>query len=400
MFAKAYAASCLEIHTLGSFQIAVDGTPVEAYRWPRRKPQLLVKLLALQPRHQLHREQLLELLWPEMDPASANNNLHKTIHMARRALEPDLPSGAASRFILTQGQQVMLRAPLKLWVDAEEFACRATEAIKAADVEASQAALALYRGDLLSEDLYEDWAAARREQLRGLRRDLLAGLARLYESRRQLPQSIACMKELLAQDSTDEESHRQLMRLYVAAGRRPQALRQYQQCVDAMRQELDIEPEPETTELYRKIESGEFERFHPGEATRKRPIESIAVLPLVNAGGDAADEYLGDAITEHVINSLSPLPGLRVMARSTVVRFKGSPVDPRFAGREMGVQAVLTGRMAQLDDHLLIGAELVDVADGAQLWGGQFNRTRDDLFHVQQDIAGEIAEQLRLWLIS
>ncbi|HEX8183144.1 MAG TPA: BTAD domain-containing putative transcriptional regulator [Blastocatellia bacterium] len=400
MIENSIASACLEIHALGSFQIKIDGEPVAENRWPRRKPQLLVKLLALQPRHQIHREQLLELLWPELDQTSATNNLHKTIYMARRALEPDLKSGAASHFIFTQGQQVMLRAPLKLWIDVEEFERRAAEAIKTNDIEAARAALSLYEGDLLGEDLYEDWAAAKREQLRGLHRDLLAWLARLYESRKQLAQSIECMKELLSHDATDEEAHRDLMRLYAITGSRHQAQRQYQLCSEAMRRELDAEPEQETVEMWRRIESGEYERACPREAERDQAIESIAVLPLVNGGGDAAVEYLSDAITESIINSLSPLPRLRVMARSIVRRYKGSEVDPQSAGREMGVQAVVTGRMAQMDNRLLIGAELVDVADGSQLWGGQFNRSIADIFQVQEEIAGEISEKLRLRLVS
>ena len=398
MIDNSYAPCCLEIHTLGSFQIAVDGVPIADNRWPRRKPQLLVKLLALQPRHQLHREQIVELLWPELDHASANNNLHKTIHMARRVLEPDLKSGSASRFIFTQGQQVTLSAPLKLWVDVEEFERRAADALRGKEIETARAALSLYGGDLLSEDLYEDWAMAKREKLRGLHRDLLAWMARLYESRKQLPQSIECLKTLLGQDDTDEEAHRHLMRLYAMTGSRHQALRQYQLCSDTIRRELDAEPEQDTVELCRRIESGEFELNFPLDVERDQPIESIAVLPLVNGCGDVAVEYLSDAITERIINSLSPLPMLRVMARSTVYRYKGRGVDPQSAGREMGVQTVLTGRMAQLDNRLLIGAELVDVADGSQLWGEQFNRNIADIFRLQEEVACEISEKLRLRL--
>ncbi|HSE98565.1 MAG TPA: hypothetical protein VLD57_09900, partial [Blastocatellia bacterium] len=86
--------STLEIHLLGPFRVAVDGKGVEEHRWQRNKPKLLIKLLAIQPHHQLHREQALEMLWPEQGPDSAINSLHKAIHMARRALEPELRSAA------------------------------------------------------------------------------------------------------------------------------------------------------------------------------------------------------------------------------------------------------------------------------------------------------------------
>ena len=93
--------SSLKIYLLGSFRVAVHGTWIEQARWQRRKPRLLIKLLALQPLYQLHREQILECLWPEADPRSAAENLHKTIHLARRALEPGLKSGAGSHFVIT-----------------------------------------------------------------------------------------------------------------------------------------------------------------------------------------------------------------------------------------------------------------------------------------------------------
>src|ERR1041384_3015598 len=107
---KNTAPTSLEVHLLGPFQVTVDGRAVEERQWQRPRPKLLVKLLALQPHHQLHREQVMEMLWPEQEPESASNNLHKAIHMARRALEPGLRSAAASHFILTQGQQIVLCA--------------------------------------------------------------------------------------------------------------------------------------------------------------------------------------------------------------------------------------------------------------------------------------------------
>ena len=128
------------------------------------------------------------------------------------------------------------------------------------------------------------------------------------------------------------------------------------------------------------------------------PIDSIAVLPFVNASGDPNAEYLSDGITESIISSLSQLPQLRVMARSTVFSYKGKDVDPRKVGQDLGVSAVLMGRLIQQGDNLTIRTELVSVADGAQLWGQQYNRKLTDLFAVQEEIAKEISEKLRLKL--
>src|SRR6266436_5332181 len=102
---RSAAPSSLELHLLGPFRLSVNGLPVEEHQWARRKSALLIKLLALQPHHQLHREQVMEFLWPDLDVEAAANNLHKTIHAARRVLEPTLMSGVDSQFITTRGHQ-------------------------------------------------------------------------------------------------------------------------------------------------------------------------------------------------------------------------------------------------------------------------------------------------------
>jgi serine/threonine protein kinase/tetratricopeptide (TPR) repeat protein len=127
-------------------------------------------------------------------------------------------------------------------------------------------------------------------------------------------------------------------------------------------------------------------------------IDSLAVLPLINASGDEDGEYLCDGITDSLIDSLSRLPGLRVMARSTVFSYKGKQVDPRKAGREMAVRAVFTGRMTHRNDTLSLGTELVNVADGSRLWGDQYNQKFSEVLALQPEIARQISEKLRLKL--
>jgi len=123
---------------------------------------------------------------------------------------------------------------------------------------------------------------------------------------------------------------------------------------------------------------------------------SLAVLPFINAGADPEAEYLSDGITDSIINNLSQLSQLRVMARSTVFRYKGSEFDPQQVGEELGVRAVLLGRVLQFKERLIIRTELVDVNGGGQLWGQQYNRELVDIFSVQEEIAREISEGLRL----
>ena len=132
--------------------------------------------------------------------------------------------------------------------------------------------------------------------------------------------------------------------------------------------------------------------------SRKPAIDSLAVLPFVNTSANPSTEYLSDGITESVINNLSQLPSLRVMARSTVFRYKGKEADAQKVGQELGVGAVLTGRLLERGDTLVVQTELMDVSKGTQLWGAQYNRRAADLLVVQEDISREISERLRLRL--
>jgi len=146
----------------------------------------------------------------------------------------------------------------------------------------------------------------------------------------------------------------------------------------------------------------------PGTSTQqtgafRRPraskvIGSLAVLPFENVSRDPENEYLSDGIAASLINNLATVPKLRVMAQSTVFRYKGREIDPQAVGRELNVRAVLTGRVMQSGGALRIGTELVDVATGSQLWGALFDRKPGDIFVIQDEISSEIAAKLRLQL--
>jgi len=137
---------------------------------------------------------------------------------------------------------------------------------------------------------------------------------------------------------------------------------------------------------------------YPRPPRPSKIIDSLAVLPFENASGDPEHEYLSDGITGSLINILATIPKLRVMAQSTVFRYRGRGIDAQGIGRELRVRAVLTGRIMQSGGSLRIGAELVDVATGSQLWGSQYDRKPGDIFVVQDEISNEISEKLRLQL--
>jgi serine/threonine protein kinase len=133
-------------------------------------------------------------------------------------------------------------------------------------------------------------------------------------------------------------------------------------------------------------------------ASRGQSINSIAVLPFANATDDPNTEYLSDGISESLIDRLSQLPQLKVIARSSAFKFKGKEIDPPEVARSLGVQALVLGRVMQRGDQLQVRAELVDARDKTQMWGEQYSRKAADLQAIQEEVARTIAEKLRLRL--
>ncbi len=128
---------------------------------------------------------------------------------------------------------------------------------------------------------------------------------------------------------------------------------------------------------------------------RARPMDSLAVLPFVNVGGDPSTEYLSDGITESIINNLSQLPQLSVRSFSAVAHFKSKESDPQASGRQLNVNTVLTGRLVRRGDQFTVSAELVDVHDNRQIWGNQYTRNVNDILATQEEISREISGKLR-----
>ena len=263
----------LEIHLLGRFEAKIDGVPVDEKRWARRSAKSLVKLLALKPCHALHREQIMDLLWTELPPEIALNNLNKAIYKARRTLEPNLVKGVRSRFILTQNKQIILNSPGTLCIDLDEFERLAACALRNNDFEAGKKALEIYRGDLLTEDIYEDWIYTRRESMRILFRKTATKTAEIHAANGDHPTSIEILKKLIAEDATDECIHRLLMRFYIETGSKYQALKQFDQCRAALLA-LGIEPEPATIKLEQSIKRGEI--LPVKKESESAPAESAA----------------------------------------------------------------------------------------------------------------------------
>jgi non-specific serine/threonine protein kinase len=158
-----------------------------------------------------------------------------------------------------------------------------------------------------------------------------------------------------------------------------------------LKRNLDSGPPLVRTELGTQVSSAHGSRLY-------QAIDSLLVLPFANASGDPEMEYLSDGITEAIMNSLAQLPKLRVLPRSTAFRYKGREADAQGVARELNVRAVLTGRVIQQSEALIVSAELMDVAYDSQVWGERYNRKLDDIFEVQAEVARQISETLRLQL--
>jgi DNA-binding SARP family transcriptional activator len=241
----------LEIGLLGGFRVAVGTRVVPAEAWPRRKPAALVKLLALAPRHRLHRERLMDALWPNLARDRAAANLRKAVHHARRVLA----TVDGAHLIVSAGELICLPVE-RVWVDVEAFLDAAARARQARDAAAYAEALDLYRGGLLPDDPYEEWTIGPREELQSEFAALLEEQAGLLEARGDLEDAVRAAQRLVAVDPVREDTHVRLMRLYALAGRRTEALRQYQALHAVMRRELGIEPGLEAQQLYEGVRAG------------------------------------------------------------------------------------------------------------------------------------------------
>jgi len=190
--------------------------------WHLRKARSLVKLLALAPGHALHREQLMELLWPELGKRAATNNLRGSLHAARRALTPDLVT--ASCYLASKEKRIALCSDVELWVDVEAFEEATRSARRSFEPSAYEAALDLYAGDLLREDRYEEWTEKRRGQLKSTYLALLVELAGIHEERSDHDSAAEALGKVVAEEPTNEEAHTGLMRVYALSGNKGKRL--------------------------------------------------------------------------------------------------------------------------------------------------------------------------------
>jgi predicted ATPase/DNA-binding SARP family transcriptional activator len=260
----------VRIRLLGGFEVTVGDRPVAAAAWRLRKAKTLVKLLALASGHRMHREEVVAVLWPDRDGASAAHNLHQALYVARRAME-----GTSSGLFTLRDDIVVLSEGEMPWLDTEVFDAACQLARQTRDPEDYRIAAELYRGDLLPEDRYEDWAEGPREAFRERWLGMLMEYAEVLSEHGEDTRVVGLMGAVTAADPFHEGAHRMLMAALAASGRRYEALAAFDKLREALAEEYAADPEPATRRLYRELlTAGDPQPAAPpsdGSASQQRP---------------------------------------------------------------------------------------------------------------------------------
>ncbi|MEU6373640.1 AAA family ATPase [Streptomyces sp. NPDC046909] len=273
------APPVLRLYLLGGFRAErTDGAPV-ADRWPRPSSRRLVELLAVSPGRVRHREEIIEMCWPDTaGTPAALGSLRVALHAARRALQPELTPRTPSAYLLSEGALLRL-APDTVWIDADRAETLAERALRTKTTADLATALDTFTGELLPEHRYTPWVEARRERLDALRESVRLTLAEAYLTDGEPERAAATARRVLAESTAEERAHRVLIAAYLRQGMRRRALAQYHQCRRALDAEWGIRPGPETEALHRAVLGASEPPSAP--ATPVRPVTPAPSVPSV-----------------------------------------------------------------------------------------------------------------------
>lgn len=282
----------LRIYLLGQFRIerksGNEWVAVDSRTWHRRRARALLGCLLSSPGRRLGREQVMELLWPDLDIDVAANRLNGAVHELRQILEPEIARPAASRMLRLEREILELADSTQIWVDAERFEHLLKEAY--ATIELKQVehlleeATSLYKGSYLLEELYSEWASPRRDALQRAWVGLLLNLANLRAEQGAYASAIEILDRLRTAEPTNETALQRLMILLTQLDRRGEALQVYRQHIVMLEKDYEGEPLPETLDLYETLRRGHLPNMYtikPQTNPTKEPKETEANTPPV-----------------------------------------------------------------------------------------------------------------------
>jgi DNA-binding SARP family transcriptional activator len=248
----------LVVYCLGPFRVFQNDQLIT--EWNSLKGQSILKYLIMHEGKPIAKDILMDVFWPDVDPGDTRRNLHQAIYSLRQTLrrrQPDL------QLVLFKKECYLLNSEIPIWLDFEEFEKHVQTGRQLEDAGRLAVAMTeysvaegLYQGDFLEEELYEDWPRLQREHLRNLYLDITDRLSAHYVQQREYTAAIALCQKILVRDNCREEAYRRLMQCYLGLGQRHLAIRQYQICVQALKEELDLPPSEETVALCQRITTG------------------------------------------------------------------------------------------------------------------------------------------------
>lgn len=408
----------LSVKLLGELEIKRGAS--KRLNLPTRKTRVLFAYLLTNADKPLPRERLTDLLWGDRSEQQARHSLNQALLAIRKL------GASAERAVLTSDSQHVILHSEIVSSDLASF-----WALVADDPEQ---AISVYSGPFLegftvSGPAVEQWLRGTRDELHEMACDALHRVAEDAERQGKTEDALLFTRRLLSLDPVREDAHQRLIRLLHQSGDRIGALRQYEVCADALRDELDVAPNAETKALIEAIrrtaDTPEASRlplsakeaehvdlsataatldddrstlpgrfFPPSSPWEGKP--AIAVLPLRNVSGDQDYTPICDGISEDLIFSLSAFRWFSVLGRGSSFQFRAHDIDPRLIGTHLGARYVLDGSVLLQRSRLRLRIELLDAATGEQLWREQYDVNKEGLFDVLDKIVEHVVAAVEI----
>lgn len=384
------SSELFELQLLGPLSIRKGGRAARALP---KKAQALLAYLAMQGGRAVPREQLAELLWGSRGEEQARRSLRQCLMSVRAAVK------GANQVLTAEGDGIALTPGDALALDVTAFE-RLSTSQSLDDLAAAQA---LYRGEFLSglaitSEPFAEWMLIERRRIAAAMSDVLYRLAAGHVQAGATEAAMPVAERLVAFDPLREDGHRLLMQLLAAMGRRSTALKQYARCVESLRRDLGVAPEPATIVLADAIRGSRIEPAPKAAPAKSMPAlpekPSIAVLPFANLSADSAQDYFAEGMVEDIALTLGRVPWLFVIASSAAAGFKGRDTDVRQIGSELGVRYVLRGSVRTGGESVRVVVQLIEASQGRHIWAERFESKRRGVFAIQDRVTNQVTAMI------